>query len=142
MIRRPPRSTLFPYTTLFRSPRQLLRNAREPGEAAGRVRQLLPDRRLPHAHDPSRGPRRDRPEHPRARDGLPRDRKSTRLNSSHSQISYAVFCLKKKNAHTLVACMSPGYRALAVLALLFGIGTYPVEFYASFSTKAAPRAQY
>src|SRR2546427_8769921 len=81
MIRRPPRSTLFPYTTLFRS--------RSGGAARPRPRGLrgivAPQHRL------SRPPRhrlRDRPA------GL--DRKSTRLNSSHSQISYAVFCLKKK----------------------------------------------
>src|SRR2546422_8286186 len=66
MIRRPPRSTLFPYTTLFRSPARAVRSAaavahREPGLT------------------PPRG-----------------DRKSTRLNSSHGYISYAVFCLKKK----------------------------------------------
>src|SRR5206468_12383962 len=79
MIRRPPRSTLFPYTTLFRS-----------------------------AH-PSEG----RPDHPRGdgRRGWPgdaharadaiRDRKSTRLNSSHDQISYAVFCLKKKKKNKI-----------------------------------------
>src|SRR2546430_12198962 len=75
MIRRPPRSTLFPYTTLFRS------------------------------HDPQERPERTAPVDPGrllelGRDGeeeLPQqDRKSTRLNSSHSQISYAVFCLKKK----------------------------------------------
>src|SRR2546427_1162409 len=72
MIRRPPRSTLFPYTTLFRS--------------------VLP------AFDESRGrprPSSARPHGACAR-GMNRDRKSTRLNSSHSQISYAVFCLKKK----------------------------------------------
>src|SRR2546430_7046021 len=72
MIRRPPRSTLFPYTTLFRSVFQ--RHAR------GRDR-------------PPRAPRRA-PRPPGLRAGA--DRKSTRLNSSHSQISYAVFCLKKK----------------------------------------------
>src|SRR2546430_8133247 len=77
MIRRPPRSTLFPYTTLFRSQR---RHA-DGGELRGQDR-LVPGGR----HE---------------RDGrqvvdLVRDRKSTRLNSSHSQISYAVFCLKKK----------------------------------------------
>src|SRR2546430_12473363 len=70
MIRRPPRSTLFPYTTLFRSRGQAARNH---GAAA-------PDRR----------PARPFPGDERG------DRKSTRLNSSHSQISYAVFCLKKK----------------------------------------------
>src|SRR2546421_8778724 len=69
MIRRPPRSTLFPYTTLFRSP-----------EVEGETRYRAGGLGL------ARGPfRRDR-----------RDRKSTRLNSSHDQISYAVFCLKKK----------------------------------------------
>src|SRR5690349_24265470 len=79
IIRRPPRSTLFPYTTLFRS---LL---------AGRGGQ---DRQL---HDPRRhaGRRRRRGlRQDRQADGL--DRKSTRLNSSHVEISYAVFCLKKK----------------------------------------------
>src|SRR2546429_5884233 len=70
MIRRPPRSTLFPYTTLFRSP-------------FGRAPHLRPRGR--HV------PRQDR------RDHRPQvDRKSTRLNSSHGYISYAVFCLKKK----------------------------------------------
>src|SRR5438270_8915902 len=67
MIRRPPRSTLFPYTTLFRSASD--------AKAGGTLEN--PDRRF----------------HPA---GRKRDRKSTRLNSSHSQISYAVFCLKKK----------------------------------------------
>src|SRR5688572_32216042 len=74
MIRRPPRSTLFPYTTLFRSPLQSCRDRHSQG-------------REPHPAVP-----RDEPERPR----LLADRKSTRLNSSHSQISYAVFCLKKK----------------------------------------------
>src|SRR5947208_11340791 len=73
MIRRPPRSTLFPYTTLFRS------------------RQGL---RLPGRPAPRQGGRGD--EAPRRE-----DRKSTRLNSSHQIISYAVFCLKKKIPHTL-----------------------------------------
>src|SRR2546427_8346858 len=75
MIRRPPRSTLFPYTTLFRSG-QRLGSAMEKGNVNGGV------------HDGRFGfwePERKEP-----------DRKSTRLNSSHSQISYAVFCLKKK----------------------------------------------
>src|SRR3712207_8069461 len=80
MIRRPPRSTLFPYTTLFRS------------EADGH-----PDPDLAQLRDDARRPTRGR--HP-ARHGARlrdvRDRKSTRLNSSHANISYAVFCLKKK----------------------------------------------
>src|SRR5437588_9292306 len=71
MMRRPPRSTLFPYTTLFRSQRR--RHAR-PVRPAG-------------AAPPRTGRRGDRRR---------RDRKSTRLNSSHTVISYAVFCLKKK----------------------------------------------
>src|SRR5258708_26865402 len=84
MIRRPPRSTLFPYTTLFRS--QAI--ARDRGDGRRRVQEL--DVRRP---DRSAG-RRQR----RAGDGAfgARDRKSTRLNSSHQIISYAVFCLKKK----------------------------------------------
>src|SRR2546422_7795298 len=69
MIRRPPRSTLFPYTTLFRSRGAARRGARMPGEG----RELERPERVPL-----------------------RDRKSTRLNSSHGYISYAVFCLKKK----------------------------------------------
>src|SRR2546430_4250542 len=83
MIRRPPRSTLFPYTTLFRSRRR----AREPRQVAdvGVRRDDQPVQRF------------------RVQDPDQRDRKSTRLNSSHSQISYAVFCLKKKknNLHQL-----------------------------------------
>src|SRR5688572_32292170 len=70
MLRRPPRSTLFPYTTLFRSGGV--------GGGAGDARGVFP---LVRAGGHRRAP----------------DRKSTRLNSSHSQISYAVFCLKKKN---------------------------------------------
>src|SRR3712207_8015878 len=89
MIRRPPRSTLFPYTTLFRSPRD--RRAAQGGAAA------LPAR--PMGQAPTGGGRRPRA-HPHAvRRGAvvrDRDRKSTRLNSSHANISYAVFCLKKK----------------------------------------------
>src|SRR5256886_4104725 len=82
MIRRPPRSTLFPYTTLFRS--RALEEAQVVGviDDAAAVGVLPVDARRPaeHAH----------------RGSSNRDRKSTRLNSSHSQISYAVFCLKKK----------------------------------------------
>src|SRR2546430_11492507 len=86
MIRRPPRSTLFPYTTLFRSRREYDFSAAKRGVTAARyaagtnvvlldpdVNELFPDSAT--------------------------DRKSTRLNSSHSQISYAVFCLKKKKKH-------------------------------------------
>src|SRR2546422_6226383 len=78
MIRRPPRSTLFPYTTLFRS--------RSPADTAGSVgRRSL---RVRWTRSSSVSPPN------------PRDRKSTRLNSSHGYISYAVFCLKKKkNQH-------------------------------------------
>src|SRR3712207_7345985 len=87
MIRRPPRSTLFPYTTLFRSD-QGARRALRRRPARERVAE---GQAGPHA----------RPRDPRRRVG-PRppagqDRKSTRLNSSHANISYAVFCLKKKN---------------------------------------------
>src|SRR3712207_7669270 len=89
MIRRPPRSTLFPYTTLFRSPDLQGAGPRAPGQAA---------RGAAAAH--AAALRRD----PRARGGRHRDpdRKSTRLNSSHANISYAVFCLKKKKKNTFV----------------------------------------
>src|SRR2546427_8953681 len=73
MIRRPPRSTLFPYTTLFRS---------FANRAAACVAPRTP------GHEPDRR--------------ASRDRKSTRLNSSHSQISYAVFCLKKKKKQNTI----------------------------------------
>src|SRR5437867_10011684 len=79
MIRLPPRSTLFPYTTLFRS-------------LSGEGR--LVHRRLPHQRLLQAAVRRHRTRGPGRRSTL--DRKSTRLNSSHRTISYAVFCLKKK----------------------------------------------
>src|SRR5258708_21805249 len=89
MIRRPPRSTLFPYTTLFRS-RLLPQPPREEVEHA-RVERLR-ERALKNLV--------------RQLDGAlgRRDRKSTRLNSSHQIISYAVFCLKKKNSAASSAC--------------------------------------
>src|SRR2546430_13652486 len=81
MIRRPPRSTLFPYTTLFRSRQDLRHVLRIPGK------RHLPALRL--GLEPlERFAAEERM--------IEADRKSTRLNSSHSQISYAVFCLKKK----------------------------------------------
>src|SRR3712207_8341414 len=87
MIRRPPRSTLFPYTTLFRSDREAAEDdQRQERGAAGQP---------PADRDPpmrgGRSPRRGSYEGVWAH----RDRKSTRLNSSHANISYAVFCLKK-----------------------------------------------
>src|SRR2546430_13197987 len=88
MIRRPPRSTLFPYTTLFRSQQTITRRERLTQRMPGgyTIQQHL-DRRPAHLGE-------------RIGDAGQRhvhlDRKSTRLNSSHSQISYAVFCLKKK----------------------------------------------
>src|SRR2546427_7537130 len=91
MIRRPPRSTLFPYTTLFRSvPARLLRSrgAQEGAPADAGAEQA--------AHGRAVVPAVARPDRAAGAQGA-RDRKSTRLNSSHSQISYAVFCLKKKN---------------------------------------------
>src|SRR2546430_7622170 len=81
MIRRPPRSTLFPYTTLFRSDVAQM-------EVAGGVCEGDVGDRV--------GERRGANHGPDQRALLDPDRKSTRLNSSHSQISYAVFCLKKK----------------------------------------------
>src|SRR2546430_13654282 len=85
MIRRPPRSTLFPYTTLFRSIK-----------VGGRLAELVGDRR---GHRVGGLQHRQADVVPVADEHGDRhgDRKSTRLNSSHSQISYAVFCLKKNN---------------------------------------------
>src|SRR2546429_1026740 len=97
MIRRPPRSTLFPYTTLFRS---VARGARERAGAGGG------------APAAAAAP---------ARHGYRSDRKSTRLNSSHGYISYAVFCLKKKKKRMTLAfphdCLLPlsGYAVSAAV---------------------------
>src|SRR2546427_9244392 len=95
MIRRPPRFTLFPYTTLFRSQVERVGESDRVFEKAGLFHPGEP-RHLagPVQHE---GPRRDLlvPDI-LAGDDHGEDRKSTRLNSSHSQISYAVFCLKKK----------------------------------------------
>src|SRR3712207_7275427 len=99
MIRRPPRSTLFPYTTLFRSGRGLLRAAR-PGEGPqGGDRPYRDLLRVDARRRRSGG--REALRRARHRDGGG-DRKSTRLNSSHANISYAVFCLKKKIKYTLI----------------------------------------
>src|SRR5438874_8917840 len=84
MLRPPPRSTLFPYTTLFRSS--------APAAAKSRSKRSFVD-----------GPRRRFPCGVLLCCGAGRDRKSTRLNSSHVEISYAVFCLKKKKAMLLAA---------------------------------------
>src|SRR2546426_2018272 len=95
MIRRPPRSTLFPYTTLFRSheegpggrlPAQPRRQMHRPAEDIRPLLSLLSDEGTHHQ--------------PVAQERQERDRKSTRLNSSHLVISYAVFCLKKKKNET------------------------------------------
>src|SRR5258708_29028904 len=85
MIRRPPRSTLFPYTTLFRSLSSPL----------GRRRRLAPLRVTPNTRVSCGAVKKDSFHNLRA-PAASRDRKSTRLNSSHQIISYAVFCLKKK----------------------------------------------
>src|SRR3712207_7079874 len=104
MIRRPPRSTLFPYTTLFRSAGDAVRPRRRVGgrgaraargDAAAHGRGV----RSPAAAVPGAG---QQPGGPAAPAHLT-DRKSTRLNSSHANISYAVFCLKKKKKQGLVA---------------------------------------
>src|SRR5256885_9545799 len=88
MIRRPPRSTLFPYTTLFRS---------RPGPIQGDM--VHPYLRRRCGAEPVEYPSEE------VREVLQRtDRKSTRLNSSHLVISYAVFCLKKKKHHPLRSC--------------------------------------
>src|SRR2546427_4103125 len=113
MIRRPPRSTLFPYTTLFRSGVVVGQRPVEDGAAD------LP----PVGHLAQRG-RVDGAGnggvdglHPREH-GHARDRKSTRLNSSHSQKSYAVFCLKKKKKKTNTVCIISTSEMLVVNVLI------------------------
>src|SRR2546422_3475285 len=97
MIRRPPRSTLFPYTTLFRS-RSRLRRERGTHQVDGR-------RRVGHCLSL-----------------LVTDRKSTRLNSSHGYISYAVFCLKKKNNRSGIATKLGIKRSLRVSLRHLNVG--------------------
>src|SRR2546422_7377808 len=93
MIRRPPRSTLFPYTTLFRSPGRARRWRQHALDARADLRVLpRPARALAAARPQPLGRRADR--------------KSTRLNSSHGYISYAVFCLKKKNKIIQTRCVT------------------------------------
>src|SRR3712207_8173628 len=89
MIRRPPRSTLFPYTTLFRS-KPVIKSATSPDRAASwaQERRSISGERAEISSQLVRGGK---------------DRKSTRLNSSHANISYAVFCLKKKHQSALSA---------------------------------------
>src|SRR5690348_17650382 len=96
MMRRPPRSTLFPYTTLFRSQRP------EP-------RTVAQDRGRP-------APDRAQPQY-----GAGLDRKSTRLNSSHPSISYAIFCLKKKKLNNM-RFLIPGLVSLADMELDLDLG--------------------
>src|SRR5437588_7232258 len=91
MLRRPPTSTLFPYTTLFRSRHAAAPAAGQRAVAEGQHRVGEP------AHPPAPG----------------RDRKSTRLNSSHTVISYAVFCLKKKNRDSETGLQQDGGSARA-----------------------------
>src|SRR5438874_6593213 len=90
MIPRPPRSTLFPYTTLFRSVKPCMRHS-------SALRRALAAKRL----------------------GGREDRKSTRLNSSHVEISYAVFCLKKKILVLIILCHNPAFGLFIPVRYLF-----------------------
>src|SRR2546427_7758353 len=102
MIRRPPRSTLFPYTTLFRSQFPGKNDSRNPEDRYGDLHHWSA---RPGEQEGSQA----RPQSARANlrcVGRVGDRKSTRLNSSHSQISYAVFCLKKKKNKILLHIVS------------------------------------
>src|SRR3712207_8778251 len=93
MIRRPPRSTLFPYTTLFRSLPFMVKKGGE-GGLMTKIRDLVNDKKIAgiaNLEDHS----------------SKKDRKSTRLNSSHANISYAVFCLKKKNTKYHISLPHP-----------------------------------
>src|SRR2546427_7032249 len=98
MIRRPPRSTLFPYTTLFRS-------RKHPVRARDGLHERVVPHRLVEIH--RRTTRRVETGQPHRAQKHQPDRKSTRLNSSHSQISYAVFCLKKKKELRILILSPP-----------------------------------
>src|SRR3712207_8488961 len=101
MIRRPPRSTLFPYTTLFRSPLGMRETGFNPGERlrsrVASTTQHAGTFRRGEVHDPNAAVTGGVAGHAGLFSTADEDRKSTRLNSSHANISYAVFCLKKKN---------------------------------------------
>src|SRR5207248_11523780 len=102
MLRRPPRPTLFPYTTLFRS-------HRAPAEHAPPLRRPAGDRARTARRDGT-GPAPPARARARSRAAVNPDRKSTRLNSSHRTISYAVFCLKKKKQNqnsNINSCRAP-----------------------------------
>src|SRR5438270_5419628 len=102
MIRRPPRSTLFPYTTLFRSLVVCVGDAMAAHDLLHRLGQHFPVR---------------------VEVGGEADRKSTRLNSSHSQISYAVFCLKKKNPNGL------DFHVFMIYSINHNSGIYLARYY-------------
>src|SRR3712207_8278293 len=97
MIRRPPRSTLFPYTTLFRSVGVSVMNLSKEPLAVGDALVRIPEGRGSLTAGRLRG-------------GRVQDRKSTRLNSSHANISYAVFCLKKKHTAPATCLRHPTSR--------------------------------
>src|SRR3712207_8406735 len=99
MIRRPPRSTLFPYTTLFRSPR-----GRGGGRGCG-----LTSPNSPSGMSVVREEYSTRQNERAQRQCCEKDRKSTRLNSSHANISYAVFCLQKKNCFIVFDTLTMAY---------------------------------
>src|SRR3712207_7870367 len=137
MIRRPPRSTLFPYTTLFRSPAAalsaditLLQMLAEP-EAEGVILRRR-ERGLPTVYEVTDNVLG-------VGDWLPRaDRKSTRLNSSHANISYAVFCLKKKNSFfSLTLPLSLSYLSSFLYLSLFTLTHYHL-FSVSSTTHPPP----
>src|SRR3712207_8504298 len=94
MIRRPPRSTLFPYTTLFRSC----------GRNAPEGCRMTSTTHVPATTGAHRGTTRVTPGRVLAAEAFKADRQSTRLNSSHANISYAVFCLKKKKQNEFIVC--------------------------------------
>src|SRR5258708_10515534 len=96
MIRRPPRSTLFPYTTLFRSSSQYLPEVGVSRQPRICIRVDLPEPEGPMMETNSPRPMATSTPRSACTAFSPEDRKSTRLNSSHQIISYAVFCLKKK----------------------------------------------
>src|SRR5256885_8738524 len=139
MIRRPPRSTLFPYTTLFRS---LLREALRKSNKVGVAKVVIQTKQHLAILIPCGRARAVRVHGARGRPGpaLHTDRKSTRLNSSHLVISYAVFCLKKKNINLVASQRIVSFTAVGARSPPFAATDTSTAFHNSTPSRSWPLA--